>query len=396
MRFQITNDFVKKLKAPERSARVYFDGEFRGFGIRVTPNGVKTFVLDYQERRRAIGRWGPNEWTAKAARDEAGEMKKRIRNGDDPLDKKPEPKAEPTVKELADDYIEQHAKPHKKASSLKQDERMIRTHVIPALGDKLVSAVGKRDIVKLHNSLKATPYEANRVRSLLSKMFSLAIGLELCEKNPCKGVKRFDEPKHDFWLTEDQLHKLEIALNEYPDQNAADAIRLLILTGSRQGEVLNADWSQFDLDPERETWTKPSHATKQKKLENVPLSEAALLILRRMEKSKTSIYLFPRPDDPTRPRPSVRDCWRVSCTKAGLAAPVPGKRRWKPTVRINDLRHSFASHLVQRGASLYLVGRLIGHTQAATTQRYAHVADAALRAVTNDFAKVVEMPKRTA
>src|ERR1700733_12864303 len=213
MRHPINQEFVKKLKAPEKSARVYFDNEFRGFGIRVTPNGVKTFVLDFKEKRRTIGRWGrgDDELTADAARIEANALKTRMKNGDDPLagkEAEPQPKSELTIKELAADYIEEWAIPHKKASSLKQDRRMLNTQVLPVLGDVKVSAVGKRDIAKLHNSLKDTPYEANRVRSLLSKMFSLAIGWELCEKNPCKGVKKFEEPKHDFWLTQDQLHKL--------------------------------------------------------------------------------------------------------------------------------------------------------------------------------------------
>ena len=367
MRYQINERFVKGLKAPEKNARVYFDGEFRGFGIRVTPNGVKTFVLDFQERRHAIGRFGPNELSVEAARTEASKMKERIKNGDDPLDK-PEPeKSEPTMKELADDYIKDWAIPHKKPSSVKQDIRMLNTRVLPVLGKMKVSAAGKRDIVKLHNSLMDTPYEANRVRSLLSKMFPLAIGLELCEKNPCKGVAKFLEPKHDFWLTQDQLHKLELALNEYRDQNAANAIRLLIQTGSREGEVLNATWSQFDLRVDRETWTEPSHATKGKTTETIPLMPPALAILRQMQKSKTSIYLFPRNDDATKPRTTVRDCWEMSCRKAGLCkvSYVQGKRgllkRWKPSIRINDLRHTFASHLVQRGNSLYLVGKLVGH-----------------------------------
>jgi integrase len=264
--------------------------------------------------------------SVEAARQDAAAMKIKIRDGHEPVEPvvepEPEPtpeppKGEPTVKELAGDYIEQHAIPHKKPSSVKQDRRMIRTHVIPALGDKLVSTVGKRDIEKLHNSLMDTPYEANRVRSLLSKMFSLAIGWELCEKNPCKGIKKFEEPKHDFWLTQDQLHKLENALNEYSNQNAADAIRLLMMTGSREGEVLNATWSQFDLGVDRETWTKPSHATKEKKTENVPLMPPALALLRQMQKSKTSVYLFPRTkkrsDEPDRPRTTVRDyCASIS------------------------------------------------------------------------------------
>lgn len=416
----LTKRYIDSLEAPAKGYRIWYDDEEKGFGVRITTGDARTFILNYydkdkdtgkcHERRIAIGPYS-DLLRPEAARRKAHDMKERVRDGKSPLEPEPEPepdpnpdtKSEPTMTELADDYIQQWAIPHKRPSSVKQDRRMIKSHVIPALGKMMVSAVGKRDVVKLHNSLKDTPYEANRVRSLLSKMFSLAIDWELCEKNPCKGIKRFEEPKHEFWLTEDQLHKLEIALNEYPDQNAADAIRMLIRTGSREGEVLNATWDQFGLGVDRENWIKPSHTTKQGKTETIPLSEDALAILRRMQKSKTSIYLFPRSDDATRPRTTVRDCWEMSCRKAGLAMEysVRGKsgkmlKRWKPTIRINDLRHTFASHLVQRGHSLYQVGRAIGHTQASTTQRYSHVNDTSLRAIVNDFAKVLEMPKRRA
>jgi integrase len=410
MRHEITQKFVGSLAAPEGSARIFFDAELRGFGIRITPNGVKTFVLDYKgkrgERRCRIGQWP--EMSTEQARTEAGKMKTRVRDGKDPLDEEratlEEEKAEPTMKELCEDYMEQWAIPHKKPSSQKQDRRMIDTRVLPTLGELKISAVIKRDIKKLHNSLRATPYEANRVKSLLSKMFSLAIEDRLRTDNPCKGIKRFDEPKHEFWLSVEQFQRMELALNEYEQLWAADAIRLLALTGCREGEGLNATWPQFNLT--RGTWTKPSHATKEKKTEIIPLNENALALLRRMAKQRDPKveWLFPA-DGGERAHTTLRNAWRMVCRNAGLAKPYhkQGKRgmlkRWKPTIRINDLRHSFASHLVSSGQSLYEVGKLMGHTQASTTQRYAHIADTALRAVTNKFSvfgNVVEMPKLTA
>jgi integrase len=137
-------------------------------------------------------------------------------------------------------------------------------------------------------------------------------------------------------------------------------------------------------------------------IEHVPLSEAALRILRRMEQNKTGIYLFSG-RDPGTARTTLRNAWRQVCKAAGLATEysVIGKRgkplrRWKPNVRVYDLRHTFASHLVSRGASLPLIGRLMGHTQPTTTARYAHVADSALRDVTNDFPEILPPQKRLA
>jgi integrase len=214
--------------------------------------------------------------------------------------------------------------------------------------------------------------------------------------NPCKGIKRFPEEKHEGWLTGEQLQRLELALDQYPVAGAADALRLLVLTGSREGEVLNATWDQFDLG--RGIWTKPSHATKENKTEHVPLSDATLIVLRRMAKQREPAikWLFPGQSGEDA-RSTLRNAWRIVCKNAGMATEHRwrGKRggmlmRWKPTIRINDLRHSFASHLVQRGASLYQVGKLMGHTQPNTTQRYAHCADAPLRSIANDFAEVLD------
>ena len=227
--------------------------------------------------------------------------------------------------------------------------------------------------------------------------------------NPAKGVPRFHEDKRETWLSREQLQKFALALHSYPEQDAADALRLLILTGAREGEVLSASWPMFDL--QRGIWTKPSHHTKQQKIEHVPLSEAALLILRRMFKDKDGVHLFPgrepelepeSPAEPKRSRTTLRNAWKQLCKTAGLATEysVKGRRgkplpRWRPNVRIHDLRHTFASHLVSRGVSLFVVGKLLRHTQASTTQRYAHVADGAMRNVANDFGEVLVPPALT-
>ena len=414
----ITQRAVKAAKAPESGNHIFYDDELRGFGLRVTAAGVKAFILNYsvagRERRATIGRWP--EWSAEAARDEALRLRADIRDGADPLRDRDLARGEPLVSDLADDYLQRYAVPRKRPKSVHEDRLMLNRIVLPKLGRLRVSAVGRRDVESLHTSLRKTPVQANRVLALLSKMFSWAMDSETRADNPAHGVKRFPEDKREVWLSREQLQALATALDEYPEQDAADALRLLIVTGARPGEVLGAEWPMFDLT--RGIWTKPSHHTKQKKVEHPPLSEAALGILRRMAESKEDgqIYLFPgRQKDNAETDPSaasnknsangharttLRNAWRQVCKAAGLATMyhVKGKRgkmleRWRPNVRVYDLRHSFASHLVSRGASLYLVGRLLGHTQAATTQRYAHVADGALRSIANGFSEVLAPEK---
>jgi integrase len=219
-------------------------------------------------------------------------------------------------------------------------------------------------------------------------MFSLAIEWKWRDDNPARGIPRYQEDKRETWLSEVQLRRLETALRGYQDQEAADAIRLLIVTGARAGEVLQAEWSQFDLD--RGVWTKPSHHTKQKKIEHVPLNRAALSILSDLAERSDSGHLFPGRRGPG-PRVTLRRPWIQVLKAAGLTTEkrVRGKRRelirHVPTVRIHDLRHTFASHLVSSGESLHKVGRLLGHTSPATTARYAHIDDAALRDTSNKF-----------
>jgi integrase len=404
----ITERAVKAAKLPATGNQViYYDDHERGFGLRVTKAGVKSFVLNYsvagRERRCTIGRHPA--WSADKARAEAMELRVKIDKlnrgedgGTDPLAERDRVRGGLLVSELADEYTD-WAQSEKRPKSRREDKRMLDRIVVPRLGRLRVSAVDRRDVEALKADLRSTPVQANRVVSLVSRMFSLAMDWKMRPDNPAHGIKRYHEDKRENWLSRDQLQALATALDNYADQNAADALRLLIVTGSRPQEVLTAEWGMFDLA--RAVWTKPSHHTKQKKTEHVPLSEAALMILRRMTGSRKNgdVHLFPGKQDGCA-RTTLKNAWRQVCRAAGLATmrQVVGKRgkmlvRWRPAVRLYDLRHSFASHLVSRGASLYLVGRLLGHTQPGTTTRYAHCSDSALRDITNTFPDVLALEK---
>jgi integrase len=274
---------------------------------------------------------------------------------------------------------------------------MIDNIIRPGIGKLRLKAVGRRDIEALHLSLKPTLYAANRLLSLLSKMFNLGIQWKWTTDNPARGVPRFQEGKRERWLTTEEIQRFREALDSYTDQNAANALRLLLLTGSREGEVLKAEWKQFDF--QRGVWTKPSHNTKQKRVEHIPLSTAALKLLKGMMPKDATGALFPGRHGGA--RVSLRRPWIQACKASGLAEAeqVKGKHRmitrYRPTIRIHDLRHNFASHLASNGVTLQVVGKLLGHTMAQTTMRYAHLQDEALRAATNRFGEIYSEAKKS-
>src|SRR5208283_4913272 len=314
---RITQRTIKKLTPPATDNRIVYDAEIPGFGARITRAGAVSFILNYRihgrERRITIGKHP--EWTATAARERALDLRRGIQNGHDPLEAREQERDQPSLNELATEYLERHALPHKRPSSIRNDRQMIDLIIRPRLGSLSVKAVSKRDLELLHTSLKATPYRANRVRALLSKMFNLAVEWGWRGDNPVRGVPKFHEDRRESCLSVKRLHEFSKALDNYPHQNSADALRLLLLTGSREQEVLKAEWPQFDL--KRGTWENLSHAIKRKKTEHVPLNEQAFLLLRRMKKKSGGTGpLFPGKKGTA--RRTVRRPWVQACKAAGL------------------------------------------------------------------------------
>lgn len=389
---RIIESTVKKLRPPEQGNSIEWDSEIPGFGVRVTAAGVVSFVLSYRifERQRnyTIGRWP--EWTATAARDEALALKKKIRGGIDPLEEKHQDHSEPTLAILATEYMASDGESKKRPSSVRNDRQMLNSIILPRMGKMRLRAIAKRDIEKLHSSLKETPYQGNRVLGLLSAMFNFAIERGMAAGNPAHGIEKFPEEKRERFLTIEEMQKLRESIEGYPDVSAHNALLLLMLTGSREGEVLKAEWEQFDLA--RGVWTKPFTNTKQKRVEHIPLSPAALKLLESMQSPGATGPLFPGRNGGA--RVSLTRPWRQVCKAAGLVEIISakGKRRaitrYKPTLRIHDLRHNFASHLASKGVSLQIVGKLLGHSQIATTMRYSHLQDAALRDATGIFSAI--------
>lgn len=375
---KLTKRFVESVIPDAQKMIKHWDTELKGFGVIVLPSGRRTYCVQYRNVNRIkkmfkIGTHG--QITTEEARSLAKKYLGGVIHGHDPASKKKDSPIFPTMHDLARDYVLHHGE-KKKPRSLKEDQRLLKSFILPSFGKKNVIDVSRRDIEILHNEHKKTPYQANRILALLSKMFTLANGWEWRQDNPAKGIERYQEEKRDRWLTAEELKILWKVLDEYPHQLAAWIFKLLILTGARKGELIHATWNQFDL--EKGVWTKPSHLTKQKKKEHLPLSIQALEILEVMKEQSASPFLFPGKVEGQSVQ-EIKNAWNTIRKRAGF-----------PDLRIHDLRHTHASHLVSSGLSLSIVGKLLGHTQASTTQRYAHLADEPLRQAAQLFGNAVK------
>ncbi len=372
MKAKLTVRAVEAIVPAEKDA-ILWDAELSGFGVKTTPKGKKTYFLYYrtkdgQQRRPAIGAHGPVR--PEAARDIARRWLAEVAQGRDPSLTRSNDRVAPTVQALCDRYLSDYAEPRKKASSVEGDRRLIDLHLLPAIGTKKVAAVTRADFSALHHSLKRKPYAANRTLALASKMFSLAErwGMRPEGSNPAKNIDRFREEKRQRFLSREEVARLWVVLaseeaSAKVSASAIAAIKLLVLTGRRLNEVLGLEWDWVDLDAKvlRLPDTKSGALL-------VSLGDAAVKLLAELKESAgDSRYVIPSRRN-AKSLVNLQKPWRRLRTMANLE-----------NVRIHDLRHTFASVGAGMGMSLHMLGRLLGHTQAATTSRYAHLAQDPVR-----------------
>jgi integrase len=374
---------VKTAAPPPRGAISIWDSEVRGFGLRVyaptrrNPEGSRAFFINYRslgvERRLTIGEYPA--WSALAARTEAKALRKRIDSGEDPARERREAREAPTVKDLADRYAAEHL-PRKAPSSRKADWAMIAGEILPALGEQKVADIHHGDLKALHERITASgrPVRANRVIAVASKMFALSLLPQAGDSepwrdaamgNPCKGIERNQEEGRERFFSSGEIAALSDALKVH-ETPAADCLRLIMLTGCRPGEAMRATWGEFG---EVGYWDKPSQHTKQRRRHRVPLSPAATDLIAKLTRKRAgnSEFVFSGRIK-GQPLRELRGCWEQVTARAGLDG-----------ARVYDLRHSFASIGAGGGLSLQIIGKLLGHTVARTTEKYAHLTDDPLR-----------------
>ena len=348
----------------EGKETVFWDRELPGFGVRVYPSGTKIYVAQSRGpngiKRLSLGRHG--EITAEEARKQAATAVARIKQGEEPVARPLKPAL--TVADLAERYIEGHVKVHCNAHTQMIYAGSLRNHILPALGAKAVGSVGRTEVAALHYEMRETPRAANRALLVLSKMFSLAEawGQAPPGGNPCRFVLRYKEGRRERFLTEDEYRQVGAALRELEDEGkvptrAAAALRLVMLTGCRVGEVLTLKWSDVDRKSGEIRLRDAKTGARM-----VPLTPAALEVLAGIKRVRRSPWVFPaRKAD--RHLSDLRPYWHRVRERAEVE-----------DVRIHDLRHSFASRALALGLALPMIGRLLGHTDIGSTARYAHLS----------------------
>lgn len=343
--------------------------------LEVRCSGGKTF---YQRYRDAGGRErqfkiGPADvLTVSQARRKARSVLAEAILGADPQKEREELRCIPTLAEFIRDSYMPYAKNVKR--SWQTDETILRIHILQKFGAHRLDQISDQAIAALLSRMRDQGYASgttNRVLVLLRFIFNLAKkwGVPGSAKNPTAGLKTAPDVCRERFLTHDEARRLLLALDADENRVAASAIKLLLLTGARRNEITYAKWEFVNW--EKRTLLVPR--AKSGRPRSIHLNSAAVELLRSIPRAEDNAYIFPSPVT-GRPSPSMHFPWFRIRDRAGL-----------PDVRLHDLRHSFASFLVNQGVSLYVVQGLLGHTQARTTQRYAHLASDTL----SDAAEVI-------
>jgi integrase len=298
--------------------------------------------------------------------------------GNDPRQEKVTARAVPTFA----DFIEQQYLPYVKSykRSWECDVSLLKNHLLPRFSKRYLDEITRADIQKMHHERRAAgaaPGSANRLLIMMRFIFNLALKWEVpaIRANPCKGVPLMEENnKKERYLSAEEAQRLYDAVCRSENPMLRYIVPMLILTGARKREVLDAKWEDFDFS--RRIWRIPM--SKSGKARHVPLSDGAMTILSTMPREVQCPWTFANPDT-QKPYSNIFTAWDTARCKASLA-----------DVRIHDLRHSFASLLINSGRTLYEVQHILGHTQVKTTQRYAHLSQDTLLAAANAATRALD------
>jgi integrase len=343
-----------------------------GFGVRVYPSGKKAFVYSYRHEGRkqmkTIGRYG--DITLAQAEDLVRKDIAVLLDNKNPLAERKKARLGDTVRQLCDLYIERHASQKKSGD---EDERRIKAHILPVWGAHKIKSITRQDVIELHHKVgknvyrgKPTIYEANRVLSLVSKLFAFAGQMEIVDAgypNPAIGVVKFKEESRDRFVTPDELPKLIEAINCELNQYARYALWLYLLVGLRKEELLNAKWSDVDF---RRKELRLSD-TKNGKTHYLPLSDAAMEVLNQIPRVDGNHYIIVG-KNPGCHLVNIDKPWQRVRKAAGVE-----------DVHIHDLRRTVGSWLAQAGNSLHLIGRVLNHSNSSTTAIYARFGQDSVR-----------------
>lgn len=409
---------VVEAAEPRASRYTIFDSALPGFGLRVFPTGAKSWIFEYRpgaggqgvdKKRVTIGK--ATDLTPDQARRLASQLRADVVHGADPMALKAAQRAAATVKDLADAFLKDHIGEKRENSTYVHYKDLLDRIILPVVGKTKAADLDHADVAKLHRAWKTTPFQANRILSVISSMYSYGSrqSVRMVPKgtNPAADIEKYEEPSRNRPLTPEELMRLGDALRvaettgipwdidpkkvaskhlAAPDKRATihsehviGAIRLLMFTGARLREILNLRWDQVDLAAG--LLLLGHHKTKRRtgQIKPIVLNPPAIEVLSKLTRLGKYVIAGESAGTPAeKPRPDIKKPWASISKHAGLEG-----------VRINDLRHNFASLGVGGGMGLPIVGKLLGHTQVRTTERYVHYDNDPLRRVANTIGATI-------
>lgn len=376
-RSKITSTLVDGL-AP---GAIVMDRDEPAFGVRRQGEARVFFVRKFAHGRRhfqTIGEYGTGGLTVTAARDKAKRLVVAIRDGLSPAERRAVDRTMPTLTELAADWLAVHVDVKLKQSTARLYRSTLKSTILPSLGSIRVAQLSDDHIARMHHAARATPYAANRALAIISKLMNYAERKRLRPRgtNPVTGIDKYRERKRERFLSHSELHRLGAALAgpEVVMRHslyARAAIAFLVMTGMRLGEVLKLTWQNVDYErgmlllDDSKSGARP-----------VILGEPAIRLLAALPRLDGP-WVFPG-ERAGRPLYDLKKTWRTVTAVARL-----------DNVRLHDLRHTFASVSAGKGGSLPMIGRLLGHSQPATTARYTHLVGDPVRELADRSAAAV-------
>ncbi len=359
-RFPFTVARLQAIERPDKGRVYHYDEKSPGLCVCVTHTGRRTFYfykkIDGRPQRIRLGRF-PGV-SIGDARDAVAEMSGEVARGADPAEERRARRESPSLQDLFDHWWETHSKPHKRTW---EDDKRIFDKYLGRHRNRRLATITKADVQRWHTAFGADhgPYQANRIRALLSAMYGLATDLGHDCPNPCVGVRRFKEETRERFLQPAEMRTFFEALAE-EEPLWRDYFLLLLFTGARRSNVARMRWDQVDLD--QAVWYLPGKQAKGGVPMAVVLPDPVMTVLQaRREDDPSGVWVFPskRLEGPIE---DPRKAWERIRKRSGLA-----------DLRMHDLRRSLGSWQATLGASLLVVGKSLGHRDHKTTEIYARL-----------------------